>query len=154
MNIVLEDAKVGKVVTRFPPEPSGYLHIGHAKAAMLNQYFAQEYKGKMIVRFDDTNPTKEKVSYKTIYLFFIFYINSLDNMLHLQEEFEESIKEDLALLEIYPDQVTYTSDHFDELYQHAINIIKKGLAYVDDTDVATVSNLFRYNSKYGMELDS
>ncbi|CAG8736739.1 11880_t:CDS:10, partial [Acaulospora morrowiae] len=103
-----------KVVTRFPPEPSGYLHIGHAKAAMLNQYFAREYKGKMIVRFDDTNPSKEK------------------------EEFEESIKEDLALLGIHADLQTYTSDHFEELYQFAIKMIKKGLAYVDDTDVNTM----------------
>jgi glutamyl-tRNA synthetase len=97
------------VVTRFPPEPSGYLHIGHAKAALLNQYFAEHYKGKLIIRFDDTNPTKEK------------------------QEFEDSILEDLKLLGIKGDVVTYTSDSFDRLYEQAIQMIKLGKAYCDDT---------------------
>lgn len=105
---------MGKVVTRFPPEPSGYLHIGHAKAALLNQYFAQTYKGKMIVRFDDTNPSKEK------------------------SEFEESIKEDLALIGIDSSIVTHTSDYFDQIYELALKMLKEGKAYVDDTDQATM----------------
>ncbi|KAJ3300623.1 hypothetical protein HK104_009280 [Borealophlyctis nickersoniae] len=113
-DINLKDAVMGKVVTRFPPEPSGYLHIGHAKAALLNDYFARTYNGKLIVRFDDTNPTKEKA------------------------EFEESIKEDLLLLGIKGDVITYTSDSFDIIYDHAIKLIKKGLAYVDDTDQETM----------------
>ncbi|KAE9409788.1 glutamate-tRNA ligase [Gymnopus androsaceus JB14] len=106
----LEGAEMGKVVTRFPPEPSGYLHIGHAKAAMLNQYFAKMYQGKLIIRFDDTNPSKER------------------------SEFEETILEDLELLEIRGDVVTHTSDYFDQLYELAIKIIESGKAYADDTE--------------------
>jgi len=113
-DIGLKDAEMGKVCTRFPPEPSGYLHIGHAKAALLNQYFAKTYNGKLIVRFDDTNPSKEK------------------------EEFEESIKEDLKLIGIEGDVCTHTSDHFDTIYKYALQIIKDGKAYVDDTDRDTM----------------
>lgn len=108
----LQNAKEGQVVTRFPPEPSGYLHIGHAKAAMLNQYFAKMYNGKMIIRFDDTNPTKERA------------------------EFEETILQDLELLNIRGDKISHTSDYFDQIYELAIQIIKSGKAYADDTEQA------------------
>ncbi|KAL4927772.1 glutamate--tRNA ligase GUS1 [Aspergillus undulatus] len=103
------------VVTRFPPEPSGYLHIGHAKAALLNDYFAHEkYKGTLLVRFDDTNPSNEK------------------------QEFQDAILEDLALMGIKPDRTSYSSDYFKELHQYAIQIIKDGNAYADDTDQETM----------------
>lgn len=109
--IDLEGAEMGKVVTRFPPEPSGYLHIGHAKAAMLNQYFAQSYKGKMIVRFDDTNPSKEKC------------------------EFEESILEDLALLGVKGDIHSHTSDFFPQIENYCEEMLREGTAYADNTPV-------------------
>ncbi|KAF3395918.1 putative glutamate--tRNA ligase, cytoplasmic [Penicillium rolfsii] len=104
------------VVTRFPPEPSGYLHIGHAKAAMLNDYFAHEkYNGTLLLRFDDTNPSNEK------------------------QEFQDAIVEDLALMGIKPNKVSYTSDYFDELYAYCIEMIKTGHAYADDTDKETMA---------------
>ena len=106
---ILEGATMGNVVTRFPPEPSGFLHIGHVKAAMMNFHYARMWQGKMILRFDDTNPMNEKV------------------------EFVENIQRDLKLLDIVPDQVTYSSDHFDKLKECAETLIKNGLAYADDT---------------------
>ncbi|KAK7623718.1 tRNA synthetases class I, catalytic domain-containing protein [Phyllosticta citricarpa] len=109
-DIGLQDVENG-VVTRFPPEPSGYLHIGHAKAALLNDYFAhKKYQGTLILRFDDTNPSKEK------------------------QEFQDSIIEDLALMGIKPDKTTHTSDYFKELYEYCIQLIKEGNAYADDTE--------------------
>lgn len=110
----LPGAEVGKVVVRFPPEASGYLHVGHAKAALLNQYYQQAFKGKLIMRFDDTNPEKEK------------------------EDFEKVILEDVKKLEITPDRYTYTSDYFELLLQKCEELLKKGLAYVDDTDPETM----------------
>ncbi|KAI9843795.1 MAG: hypothetical protein M1838_002442 [Thelocarpon superellum] len=112
--IALRDTDRG-VVTRFPPEPSGYLHIGHAKAALLNDYFAHErYKGTLLLRFDDTNPTKEK------------------------EEFQDAIVEDLKLMGIKPDRTSYTSDHFQALYEYCVRMIQEGNAYADDTDQMTM----------------
>ena len=104
----LPGAEKGKVITRFAPEPSGYLHIGHVKAAMLCYYAAKHFSGKMILRFDDTNPSKEK------------------------GEFLESIKADLKKLEIVPDIVSYSSDHFPKLRELMTELIKKGKAYCDD----------------------
>lgn len=109
-DVDLPNAEMGKVCTRFPPEPSGYLHIGHAKAALLNQYFAQKYQGRLIIRFDDTNPSKEK------------------------DEYVESILQDLATLGVNGDIVTYTSDYFPQLMQMCEKVIKEGKAYVDDTE--------------------
>uniref|UniRef100_A0A671YNE1 Bifunctional glutamate/proline--tRNA ligase n=1 Tax=Sparus aurata TaxID=8175 RepID=A0A671YNE1_SPAAU len=105
----LPGAEMGKVVVRFPPEASGYLHIGHAKAALLNQHYQVTFKGKLIMRFDDTNPEKEK------------------------EDFEKVILEDVAMLQIHPDQFTYTSDHFPIIIRFAEQLLSEGKAYIDDT---------------------
>ena len=106
---VLVKAKKGEVVTRFPPEPSGYLHVGHIKAAMLNFHYAKMWEGKMILRFDDTNPINEK------------------------GEFVENIIKDLKRLDIIPDIVSNTSDHFGAIENACRKLITDGKAYADDT---------------------
>ncbi|ABZ83551.1 glutaminyl-tRNA synthetase [Heliomicrobium modesticaldum Ice1] len=110
-NIILEDIESGRVkevVTRFPPEPNGYLHIGHAKSICLNFELADEFKGRTHLRFDDTNPLKEDTRYV------------------------ESIKEDVRWLGFEWDKLFFASDYFDEMYNRAVILIKKGKAYVDD----------------------
>ena len=110
-NIILDDLESGKhkeIITRFPPEPNGYLHIGHAKSILLNFGLAEEFKGKTHLRFDDTNPVKEDT------------------------EYVESIKEDVKWLGGNWDELYFASDYFDEMYNRAVLLIKKGLAYVCD----------------------
>lgn len=113
--IIDADLAAGKYKTthtRFPPEPNGYLHIGHAKSICLNFGIAQDYQGKCNLRFDDTNPVKEDV------------------------EYVESIKEDVHWLGFEWDgEICYSSDYFDRLYEYAIELINKGLAYVDELSV-------------------
>src|SRR5262245_57333139 len=112
--IVEEDVARGKhhgrVATRFPPEPNGYLHIGHAKSICLNFGIADEHRGTCNLRFDDTNPTKEDV------------------------EYVESIKEDVAWLGFTWSAELYASDYFERLYQFALELIRGGRAYVDSLD--------------------
>jgi glutaminyl-tRNA synthetase len=112
-NIIEEDLKTnkhnGRVHTRFPPEPNGYLHIGHAKSICLNFGLAQDYKGLCNLRFDDTNPSKEEM------------------------EYVDSIKEDVRWLGFdWGDREFYASDYFEQLYEYAVQLIKAGKAYVDD----------------------
>ena len=110
--IIEEDIEEGHceaVRTRFPPEPNGYLHIGHAKSILLNYGLAKKYQGKFHMRFDDTNPTKEKT------------------------EFVDSIKKDIKWLGAdWEDRLYFASDYFDQMYEAAVKLIKKGKAYVCD----------------------
>ncbi|MFC4811833.1 glutamine--tRNA ligase/YqeY domain fusion protein [Paenibacillus sp. GCM10023250] len=104
----LQSGKVSEVITRFPPEPNGYLHIGHAKSICLNFELADEFKGKTNLRFDDTNPVKEDT------------------------EYVDAIQEDVRWLGFEWDDLRFASDYFEELYNRAVLLIKKGKAYVDD----------------------
>lgn len=104
----LASGKVDTVQTRFPPEPNGYLHVGHAKAILINYLTAQKYGGRFNLRFDDTNPIKEDV------------------------EYVHAIKEDIKWLGCHWDGLFYASDYFADMYRYALELIEKGLAYVDD----------------------
>ena len=104
----LADGAVKTVVTRFPPEPNGYLHLGHAKAICLNFGLAEEYGGRCNLRFDDTNPVKEDA------------------------EYIEAIKKDIGWLGFRWDNEVYGSDYFEFMYECAKKLVEKGLAYVDD----------------------
>jgi glutaminyl-tRNA synthetase len=125
----LKDGKNGgKVVTRFPPEPNGYLHIGHAKAICLDFGMAKKYGGKCNLRFDDTNPVKEEV------------------------EYIDSIKEDIHWLGFdWKDREFYASDYFGKLYNFATDLIKRGLAYVDDQSAELISTQKGTPSQPGTE---
>jgi glutaminyl-tRNA synthetase len=118
--IVEGDLKTGihkSIATRFPPEPNGYLHIGHAKSICLNFGLAVKYKGKTNLRFDDTNPVTEEV------------------------EYVDSIKNDVRWLGFQWSQELYASDYFDQLYEFAVKLIRKGLAYVDDSTSEQIAEL-------------
>ncbi len=116
--IIEDDLKTGKVdsiLTRFPPEPNGYLHLGHAKSLCINFGLAQKYGGKTNLRYDDTNPTKEDT------------------------EYVDAIKEDIQWLGFQWDKELYASDYFDQLYEWAEQLIERGLAYVDDQTQEEIS---------------
>ncbi len=111
----LKSGKVESVMTRFPPEPNGYLHLGHAKSLCINFGLAEKYGGKTNLRYDDTNPTKEDT------------------------EYVDAIKEDISWMGFKWDKELYASDYFDQLYEWAEQLIKEGLAYVDDQTQEEIS---------------
>src|SRR5216110_3041763 len=117
--IVEEDLRTdrwgGRVATRFPPEPNGYLHIGHAKSICLNFGIAEEYGGVCNLRYDDTNPEKE------------------------EEEYVKSIEGDVRWLGFAPAAVIFSSNYFQTMYDYAVELIKKGKAYVDDQSADEIS---------------
>lgn len=113
----LKHAKYATILTRFPPEPNGYLHIGHAKSICLNFGLAVKYAGKTNLRFDDTNPVKEET------------------------EYVDSIKEDVNWLGFSWDKDLYASDYFDQLHAFAVTLIHKGLAYIDDSNAEEIATL-------------
>ena len=118
----------GRVHTRFPPEPNGYLHIGHAKSICLNFGIAEEYDGKCNLRFDDTNPSKE------------------------EEEYVQSIIEDVRWLGFdWEDRLFFASDYFDQMYEYAEDLISKGYAYVDDQTPEEISEGRGTLTEPGME---
>ncbi|MEN8193541.1 MAG: glutamine--tRNA ligase/YqeY domain fusion protein, partial [Bacteroidota bacterium] len=124
----LKEKKYTYVHTRFPPEPNGYLHIGHAKSICLNFGLAQEYSGKTNLRFDDTNPTKEDI------------------------EYVESIKEDIKWLGFdWEDRLYFASDYFDTLYEYAVKLIQKGKAYVDSSSFEQIKEERGVPTKPGVE---
>ncbi|MBP5218575.1 MAG: glutamine--tRNA ligase/YqeY domain fusion protein [Bacteroidales bacterium] len=111
----LRSGKVDSVMTRFPPEPNGYLHLGHAKSLCINFGLAEKYGGKTNLRYDDTNPTKEDT------------------------EYVDAIKEDISWMGFHWDKELYASDYFDQLYEWAEDLVKRGLAYVDDQTQEEIS---------------
>ncbi|MDG1298165.1 MAG: glutamine--tRNA ligase/YqeY domain fusion protein [Saprospiraceae bacterium] len=129
--IVAEDIENGKhegrIHTRFPPEPNGYLHIGHAKAICINFETAKKYGGKTNLRFDDTNPTTEDTSYV------------------------DSIKRDIKWLGYEWENELYASDYFDNLYAFAVKLIEKGIAYVDDSSAEEIAEMKGVPTKPGVE---
>lgn len=129
--IITEDLENGKhegrIHTRFPPEPNGYLHIGHAKAICINFELAKKFGGQTNLRFDDTNPTTEDTSYV------------------------ESIKRDIKWLGFEWANELYASDYFEKLYGYAVKLIEKGLAYVDDSTAAEIAEMKGVPTKPGIE---
>ncbi|HAQ38208.1 MAG TPA: glutamine--tRNA ligase, partial [Saprospirales bacterium] len=125
---LLENKHGGRILTRFPPEPNGYLHIGHAKSIVLNFGLAQKYGGKTNLRFDDTNPTTEDV------------------------EYVDSILEDVRWLGYsWNGDAVYASDYFEQLYEFALALIKKGLAYVDDSSAEEIAAMKGTPTEPGIE---